>query len=199
MHLRHRYAVLVAAALLALPLAGCGDGDPPKAAPFTPTGHVETPTSSPSQSASANTPVEPTLPDAATQATEDGARAFITYYWDLINYAQATGDVKTLKAASAPSCAVCNGMADGFRKLYRSGGHLLGGTNSVAIEKAAELNTKDRSAFGFRLELQVSHDEQVIVDGEGREDQRGAGSNTFTAYLLWLDNARWRTDVLDLH
>ncbi|WP_372492275.1 DUF6318 family protein, partial [Pimelobacter simplex] len=39
----------------------------------------------------------PVLPGAAKEASEEGARAFVGYYWELVNYAQATGDVRRLR------------------------------------------------------------------------------------------------------
>lgn len=184
----------VAAAVLLL-VAGCSDGDPSPRDPsstWSPTGTMETPTSA------APDPVEPELPAEAKEASEAGARAFIGYYWELINYAQVTGDVKALKAVSARTCDVCTGLASDLRDLYRSGGHLEGGANTVSIAEAATLTTKDKAAYGFRLELDIAHEPQSIVQGDGNREERAAGVNRFTAYLLWVNNSAWRTDALDL-
>ncbi|NYI47745.1 hypothetical protein BJ993_004825 [Nocardioides aromaticivorans] len=190
-----RAALAASLAALAL-LAGCSDDDPSPGDPgstSTPTGNPETPTSS----ATAK-PTEPALPDAATKATEAGARAFITYYWDLINYAQATGDVKALKRVSGPNCDACTGINDRLHDQYAKGGHVEGGTNSSRVLKASELTTASESAYGFRIRAEVSHDEQTIYDGDGTADQRAAGTDIFVMVLFWSANDSWRLDVMQV-
>ena len=189
-----RAALAASLAALAL-LAGCSDdpspGDPTSTS--TPTGTPETPTST-----AAAKPTEPELPDAATKATEAGARAFIAYYWDLINYAQATGDVKGLKRVSAPSCEGCNAGIDGVRDHYRSGGRVIGGAHRIAVESLAELSTSSGDADGFHGVVRASHDDQTIVASDRAADVRGPGSDTFDVYLLWLEKTGWRLDVMEV-
>ncbi|WP_237111866.1 DUF6318 family protein [Nocardioides sp. WS12] len=138
------------------------------------------------------------LPEAATKATEAGARAFITYYWDLINYAQVTGDVKPLKGVSGPNCAGCNAGITGIGQHYRDGGRVVGGTHQVEVENVTELTTKSQSAFGFEATVFASHDAQTIVASDGTQDQRDPGTDEFTVYLLWVDAERWRLDVMEI-
>lgn len=187
----------LAASLVALALlAGCSDDDPSPGDPSatsTPTGTPETPTTS----ATAK-PTEPALPDAATKATEAGARAFITYYWDLINYAQATGDVKTLKRVSGPRCDACTGINQTLRNQYKQGGRIEGGTNKIHILKATELTTDSKSAYGFRLRVDVSHDPQTVHNGDGTAEDRAAGTNTVTMVLFWTEGERWRLDIMQV-
>lgn len=185
-----------ATALVAsLALSACNGADDPAdpTSSSTPSGSATAPSTTPPVA----TPTEPALPQAATKATEDGARAFIAYYWDLINYAQVTGDVKRLKALSAPTCDVCSGFVRDLGDLYRSGGRLVGGANDPSITEVAELSTSADDIYGLRVELVITHDAQTIVSADGSEDQRRPGTNRFTAYLLWTDN-KWRTDALDL-
>ncbi|QSR26854.1 hypothetical protein CFH99_14585 [Nocardioides aromaticivorans] len=190
-----RAALAASLAALAL-LAGCSDDDPSPGDPgstSTPTDKPETPTSS----ATAK-PTEPALPDAATKATEAGARAFITYYWDLINYAQVTGDVKALKRVSASSCEGCNAGIEGVREHYQSGGRVIGGAHRIAIKSLSELSTSSGNAFGFHGVVRASHDDQTIISSDGSEDVRGPGTDTFDVYLLWLEKAGWRLDVMEV-
>ncbi len=196
MRLRHQYATLLAAALLASPLAGCGDGDPPKTAPFTPTGHIETPIPTPSQSATADAPVEPTLPDAATQATEEGARAFIAYYWDLINYAQATGDVKPLKAASSSRCTTCQTGIKGIKKLYKGGGHTVGGAYSIKFDKVQQLEGSARLIV-FEALLSVANEQQTVTNPDGSEHVSAPGTAGAAVGCQWHAD-HWLLEVMDL-
>lgn len=181
----------------AVTLTGCSDGDDPdgSAEPtstWSPTGTMEQPSTSP---ASAH-PTEPVLPAAATERTEAGARAFIQHYWDLVNYAQVTGDVTRLSATSGPDCSACQAFIDRVRVHYRGGGRIVGGSNEVTVLGAAKLSTPTKAAFGYEVSMDVTHDEQVIETADGKRDIRGPGTDRFTAYLLWIERSRWRLDVL---
>ncbi|HWJ67560.1 MAG TPA: DUF6318 family protein [Nocardioides sp.] len=187
-----RAAALGLVAVLAL--SACSDDGPDAGDPmstWTPSGTIEKPSETPTQK-----PTEPALPNAATKATEAGARAFIKYYFDLINYAQATGDVGALRSLSGPNCDACAGITKNLRDLYKNDGRIEGGTNAVTILKAAELSDPAGSAFGYRLELEVAHDAQTIYRPSAPDDDRPAGSDNLTAALFWADNSRWRLDVL---
>ncbi len=191
-----RAALAASLAAVAL-LAGCTDDDPSPGdatSTWTPTGTPETPT--PSATAK---PTEPALPDAATKATEAGARAFITYYWDLINYAQVTGDVRALKRVSGSTCDACTSVNQRLNDQYEQGGRIEGGTNSIRILNASELTTPSNSAFGFRLRVNVSHDAQTAYASDGTPDRRAAGSNTFTMVLFWTSDERWRLDIMQVN
>lgn len=192
----HRIAALLLAAALAL--SACSDDGPDPGesmSTWTPSGTPEEP--SPSATPTAE-PTEPELPDAATKATEAGARAFITYYWDLINYAQLTGDVKALKRVSGPNCDACDGINGSIEQLYRDGGRISGGENSVRVRRASELTTANDSAFGFSLKLRVEHEDQTIFVNGREPDERPSGADDFTVTLFWANNARWRLDVMEL-
>jgi hypothetical protein len=60
--------------------------------------HTATPTS---------TPNRPDLPDAARFKTVAGAKAFVTYYYELVAYGDKTHDWEPLKAVSMPDCTAC--------------------------------------------------------------------------------------------
>src|SRR4051794_697515 len=107
--------VLVGAVVLLLALAGCG-GDP-KADP-SPSPSV------PSASPVSTTPAPPALPEAAKANTKAGAIAFVKYYVQLINHAQATGDVAALAAVEDPGCSSCASGRRLLKKIYESGGHI---------------------------------------------------------------------------
>lgn len=187
-----RAALATSLAAVAL-LAGCTDDNPSPGDPsstWTPTGKPETPTSS----ATAK-PTEPALPEAATKATEAGARAFITYYWDLINYAQVTGDVTALKRVSGPTCGGCNRAIDAVEKLYGDGGHAEGGDYALTIVGLKELTTDDKALYGMEAELKVRNAEQRIVR-DGDVEVSKPKTSAFTTYLIWVDEA-WRTDILE--
>ena len=128
-----RVAVGVVALLLAAVLAGCDDEDPPE-----PQGPIESssePTSSattPPAEPTPTDPVAPTLPTEAEPETNAGAKAFVSYYWEVVNYAQHTGDVDPLKSISEDNCEGCNGGISYITRVYRRGGHIVGGDFELA-------------------------------------------------------------------
>lgn len=190
-----RAALAASLAALAL-LAGCSDDDPSPGGPtstWTPTGKPETPSSS----ATAK-PTEPALPEAATKATEAGARAFITYYFDLISYAQISGEVRALKSVSGPNCEGCNAGIEGVREHYQGGGRIVGGALTPAIDRINEVSTKSGSLYGFHAVVTTTHEKQTVFDSDGSSDVRAAGTDRWDLYLLWTPDERWRLDVMDL-
>ena len=190
----HRAPTVTALLLAAtLTLAACSDDEPREPEPSpTSTGTTAAPTPSPSAE-----PTEPVLPEAAKEPTEAGARAFITYYWDLINYAQVTGDVKALEKASGPNCAGCNAGITGIRERYAGGSRVVGGEHTVEIQSVTLLTSSSRTTRAFRAEMTARHGEQTVVDSDGSQDERGAGQDQFTVYILWV-GARWRLDVMEI-
>lgn len=186
----------LAASLTALALlAGCSDDGPSPGDPSptgTPTGTPATPTTE-----AAEKPTEPALPEAATKATEDGARAFITYYWDLINYAQVTGDVKALKRVSGPNCERCRAGIQGIRAVYAAGGRLTNADYQATVRAINEVTTDSGITYAFEGRTDVSNSVHVSVDAEGKEESFKASTLTYLLYVLWIDG-HWRLDVMEL-
>lgn len=189
MRVRSAAAVVLVAALA---LAGCSDDDPPDPEPSAATS--STPSPSPSATPTAE-PKEPALPDAATKATEAGARAFITYYWDLINYAQVTGDVKALKKVSGPRCDGCRGGINAISAIYRDGGRAEGGTYTVRIVTIRKTDFSDSDVYSFESRIKVKNTEQTILAGDGSTRTLRPTENAIEVALLWVAEA-WRLDVL---
>ncbi|MCY1552846.1 hypothetical protein D9M68_892700 [compost metagenome] len=142
-------------------------------------------------------PVVPELPRAARKPSEAGARAFVGYYWALVNYAQATGDVKALRAASGPRCDGCQAGVAAIRRHYRSGGKIVGGAATPVRVNLTELTTHKSGIYAYRARVTATHEPQVIVAPDGRRDSRTAGTDRWNLYLLWVDGQRWRLDVLE--
>ena len=181
-----------AATAVLLLLAGCSaDGASPRdpASTWSPTGKFETPSAAPA-------PVQPELPAAAKEASEAGARAFIEYYWDLINYAQVTGDVKALKGVSGKTCEGCDKGIAVIENLYASGGTAEGGQYELTITGIKQIESDDKSLRGIEANYEVRNAEQAIVHGDGSREVMTPATTRYLSYLIWLDDA-WRTDVLE--
>lgn len=178
-----------------LGVVGCSDDSPgPEPGP-SPTGSVSTPTPSSSSSAPEPAPTEPALPGAAKEATERGARAFIAYYWELINYAQVTGDVTALKRVSGPNCDGCNAGIEGIRDLYRDGGHIEGGDYAIRVVKLNALATGAEHSYEAKLTARTS--EQQVVEPDGSTTTNPAASSTVVMAVIWADQA-WRMEAMQI-
>lgn len=191
--MRHTCATLLTAAVLLL--AGCSDdttspsGDPTPA----PTDTTSSPTDSPT---TPTAPTEPALPAAATKATEAGARAFITYYWDLINYAQVTGDVTQLRQVSGSRCRGCQAGIDAIATIYEADGRLTTADYRPTVETIAELAAEGSDAYLLKAQVKESHQEHSVFASDGAEEIYPAGTASYDTFLIWTDES-WRVDVMD--
>ncbi|HWI43089.1 MAG TPA: DUF6318 family protein [Nocardioides sp.] len=182
---------LAAAALL---LAGCADDGEPRSDPtWSPTAVPESPSTTPADAAT-----KPALPDAATKATKAGAEAFIQYYWDVANYAQATGHVHQLRAVTAKTCAPCLGVASDIRRHYEHGGTIEGGANAPAVHSLTKLSSDTGTLFAFQAKVAVAHGPQEIHQPDGSVREQKAGTNHFTMYVAWVQDRRWRLEHMEL-
>lgn len=150
-------------------LSGCsgdggdgGDGDAPEPtrAPTT-----STPPSPTTSSVSTPTETPPVMPPEARARDVDGAAAFIRYYFDVVNYANRTGDVARLTELSDEECQSCLNLIDTAANGYRNGGRIEGGqiiVGDVAV-------TPDDAANGLELRAVISQADGRFVDARGNE------------------------------
>lgn len=176
----------VAVLALLVALAGCQEesADPPSPKP-SPT-VTESPTESPSA------PAEPDMPAAAKEPTQAGAEAFVRYYWDLVNYAQATGDTKRLRSVSAATCVQCDGGIDAIDDVYGRDGRIVGGRYVVDRLEASKLES---SVPRFRLTYALANTSQVIdLPGSADDGSLHASTNEIEMFVDYLDDA-WSVSV----
>jgi len=106
-------------------LTGCSD-DKPAAQP--PVSSADTPTKS-TTSAPATTeppdpgPTAPVMPERAKQHSTAGAKAFVRYYIDVLNYSWTLGSGDAIRASSVHQCRVCRGIAGFVDEVVAHGGH----------------------------------------------------------------------------
>ena len=148
-----RLRVAAATALLVpLALAGCAEDDPQ---PKLPSASATSPTTT--ASATPDAPVEPTLPPEAQGKDEAAAEAFVRYFYDLINYAQVTGDVRAIKRVSFPSCDACANGAKFVHDIYAEGGFIDGASYTVS-EVLVDLVTNSRGVQTFNATVRTAND-----------------------------------------
>ena len=184
----------VTAALLsgALALTAC-EAEP--AEPTEPSSSA--PTSSEPTSAAPTTeptgPVEPTLPPEAGGAGAKAVKAFVEYYWQLVDYAQATGDVSDLRALSS-ACATCDAGSNWIHRIHERGGTIRGGTH--AISELSALPAPDDSGdwiAGMRM-----HSTAQRVSGAGDLNRQGKAGTGNVTMLVTPTASGWRVANLEV-
>jgi hypothetical protein len=132
----------------------------------------------------------PTLRPVPTEATAQGATDFVQYWFDVLNYAGATGDAARVQAASSPGCGPCTAAADAVRAGYRDGGRLWGGTYTVRRVVVDGFFDPDRTVVVGTV-FDRSPLWTVSADGTRRQQSPGA---TFTScqVLLTRTGDRWQ-------
>ncbi|MBM9460505.1 hypothetical protein JK386_11375 [Nocardioides sp. zg-536] len=184
------------AALLACALAGCSDADGKESSP-RPSTSTSSPTVPASSTPARSTPAEPELPAAADRPTKNGARAFIEHYWDLINYAQESGDVTALRQASSHTCEGCSTGITGIEALYREGGYTVGGQYSIDSIKINRLVASKNDIDAFEALLSVTNAPQQIVNGDGDVQRLKSSTNEVVVATLWSEG-EWQLQVMEI-
>jgi hypothetical protein len=169
-HARPR-AHLAASALLAaaaLGLTACGgdaEGQPdPTASPAT-SAAAETQSSTPEAApkykpASADGPAEnvplPKMPKEAKEKSKAGLEAFTRYWYELLNYAYESGDLKPLEKATAASCLRCQDVGEVISDWHSEGRWMLGG--QVKVDGTGTDYVKD-GAGNYQVAVQLTSSE----------------------------------------
>ncbi|WP_028473940.1 DUF6318 family protein [Nocardioides alkalitolerans] len=170
-------------------LAGC-TGDDASADP------------SPDETSSSSEPAEettepdvdaPELPEAATEQSEAGAEAFVRYYIDALNHAQATGDSGLLAQLSGEECLGCLGFVEAVDEVYAGSGSVDGGT--YAIERIRPLPLDYGADWGGYVEMTTAP--QTIRLDDGTVEEYEGGPYRIGAYPSWAGDS-WEMTWLAL-
>ena len=92
----------------------------------------ETPTRTPTPTATTTSMVAPTHPPEWETGNNAGALAAATYFMELYNYVNATGDLTEWDAVSDPGCEYCAAVHDDVEGTYDAGGRFDGGEITVS-------------------------------------------------------------------
>ncbi|MFT4188665.1 MAG: DUF6318 family protein [Aeromicrobium sp.] len=131
------------------------------------------------------TPVEPVLPEAAKENTEDGALAFLEHYLAVMDYASSTGDVTQLTELSHPECTGCRTYIDLYTDYYEGGGWFKGGDQTLD-------NTAIQMIDG---EVLITADISLTAGSSQAPDadvpsQHKASTEQVTHGMFWVED-RW--------
>jgi len=176
------YAAGLAAALT---LAGCAVGAA-EPAPRATTAVTPAPvTSSAATSSAPTTAAGPTfpagLPEAAKKQTDDGAKAFVTYFVDQVNKGWRNADGLRIRKLCSREAKSCDGYADLADRLKKGDQRYEG--DAIELTTLVRLEESDGVS---RVHANVRVLGARVVTKAGiavRSDQKEAVKNVF--YLIW--------------
>lgn len=184
--------IAATAAVALAVLTGCGEStqssaSQPDAGP--------TPASSTAPAANI---AEPAVNDLMSEATAEGAKAFLHHVFELKSYAQQTGDVESLLAAlDGADAAVAD--AEKIKAIYAEGGWILGGQPKVKqllITTPAE-EVKEGVQVDAVIPVNPNAYTQFTEDGDVEETRPfdPAGS-IYSATVVYSEDA-WKVTYLE--
>jgi hypothetical protein len=179
-------ALAVAASVVAL--VGC-TGDPEPRIVDDPS-RTET-TSSPTPTDAA--PSIPSLPADATLENEKGVRAFVDYFWDVVNYAQSVPDSTALNGLYTPFCDACDGAIGFLKELEDSEGEVTGGDYALRIQDVQRQYADQQSIYSVEFTVK---NKKMIVDAPGRKNDRvfNPSSSEDRFVVNWIDGG-WKVSI----
>lgn len=154
---------VIAAAALTLALAGCSDDPEPRVADPTPTAPSTT---------EASGPTPPEMPEAAKGTDAAAAEAFVKFYWEMVNYAQQTGDVDALQELSS-KCVGCDAGIASIERTYSQDGSIVGGDGRVVALDTGFIGENFERAV-VRCVV-VSREQTIDLPGEKNDKTYGGG------------------------
>jgi hypothetical protein len=182
-----RRAALPAVALV-LTLSACGSNSDPLAGASAPPQPKSSATASSGTSAA---PSAPTAPAAAGAHTDDGAIAFVKYYFEtLINSAYTTGNVQPLALATDANCVVCRATIGDAAYFTVTGDRAQGGKVSVSSVKVVGSDSDQTT-----VSLSYSKDKlsEINPDGSTAFSTDAANGVSIRAQVKWDSGAKmWR-------
>ncbi len=202
---RVRLTAISCAAVAALVLSGCSNGEDPQGSPSA------GPTTSSSQAAIAtpsatatpkptpvykpadakgraqNVPV-PVKPALADENSKEGLEAFAKYWFQTLSYAYETGDSRLMEAASGPDCRFCNGLRDNVKNAWQGKNWIVGGK----IQTPSVSGKLKASGGPQQATIQVIQQEISIYKAAGVLSQKATkASNTGSLALASFDSTGW--------
>jgi hypothetical protein len=172
-------------------LSACSDDAPPAPSPSLPAPSASdagsTPAGSASPTSSAAASVPP-LPPEARAETSQGAAAFARYWFEVSDYAYATGDRSRLKEFSQQECVSCKSVVEEIESRHASGATFEGVDITV---RSAEAAPPDERGIVVTLVLDESPSRVIGADGSVIEEAAGSSGVAVNLYAVRANDA-WK-------
>ena len=144
-----------------------------------------------------NVPV-PTLPEAAKEETFDGAKAFMQYWQDSMQYLVQTGDKQYAADAVSPRNPQYKDLLEGLTSLYDDGQWVTDGLPTYRVEYDGDWG---RVNDGYALIVYQSRADGVLWNSAGKVDD--ISGHTYngqpqTLYLDYIDGRWWFNSIGDI-
>ncbi len=194
MRIRRMLACGAVVALLCAGLGGCSDDSDADPEPNFTSAASGSESPSPSESTTAEAPAEPTPPAAMANFDEAGAKAFAEFYWEVVSYAQATGDTGLLATLELPGCGVCQGGREDIEKAYSDGLRIVDGEITARAGRATGVGRADTDeVLGYDVRVRLVYDAGTRVDAKGNVVQRQAAGELRMLMSVYNDSEKgWR-------
>jgi len=125
-------------------------------------------------------PAQPTMPAVARDHTDAGAVAFVRYFYEVQNYAMATGDVDQLEALASEACRECREDVASFAAGDQLG-HWVGGNRTV--DRTDEVPPGDIGHWAAHVT--GSDAPATLVLDDGQRKAYDGGPFELDLYLVW--------------
>ncbi|MCB0896707.1 MAG: hypothetical protein H6529_07170 [Nocardioides sp.] len=175
-----RVVIAAGALTLLLGAAACSSDDPePRVAP---------PSSSPPTTTPASSPTAPTMPPEARGTDAAAAEAFVKFFFEVVNFAQRTGDVSVLKTLGF-RCGGCDAGVDSISSTYSHHGHIEGGEGRPA---GLETGFLQRASGDWAVVECTVVTSKQFVDQPGKDnDKRYPAGKTDVRLILQPRSDAW--------
>ena len=190
----HGLITLALNTLALLTLTGCtGATDPADPTPPpTPRATTSTPspTPTPTPSSGPATPTPPVMPPAAKAHTKAGAKAFVRYFWQVVDFAGTTLDSRPLVRLTADGCLGCTGAVDFVDDMRRGGATFHGAHTQVSNIHMAELSLGGHQRAELPFDT-TTPDQSADYPGTARDEHYPANTSSTRFYLKPVTDG-WR-------
>ena len=133
---------------------------------------------------------KPVAPEGMNIESTEAMLLFISYWNDMRNYANQTGDISSIQGLVDDSFEQEQKYYDSLQKIYESGGWVIGGNRTIHYNKdllIAEGEGKYSIASNFELENTV-----LWYNGEARAYDNSQNIYRGIMLTVQFDNGSWR-------
>lgn len=125
------------------------------------------------------------------------SKAFVRYYWDVVSYAQVSGDTGRLRELSFEQCEPCSAGVDTIDEVYDAGGSIKGGRFRVSELTSKQLQRGEVVTYSVEFTFKVAP--EFIRYRKGEKPKKRAGGGGRLRLLVSSDApGTWRISQWDI-